>query len=309
VGVMRTQIVGRLVAVIAAGILIPAVLPAPASAAEVPSVMALQSPAWVQRDGYNQALRSDFVLRQDDVIRTGATGKVYLRMPDWSVVKLGSDAELRIEGLSVSEDAQGDIFDGVLRVLKGAFRFTTQAVGRATTRRNVRVHIGTATAGIRGTDIWGSSNSERDLICLLEGEIAVRAEGYSPQVMDQPLQFFVVPTGQAPLPVSFVPVERVVNEWAPQTDLTPGVPTMTDGPWAVVLASYMNEATSVELTQSMGMIGYPARIAEVEVDGLTYYRVVVAGFADREQAQSYIDQTASMFGVFDAWLWQSRSPH
>jgi hypothetical protein len=300
---MRALFIERVMAAVAASILLAASLPAIALAAEVPAVIALQSPAWVQRDGYNQALRSDFTLRQGDVIHTGSSGKVYLRMPDGSVVKLGNEAELRIEGLAVNSDADGEIFDGVLRVLKGAFRFTTQVVGRATTRRDVRVHIGTATAGIRGTDIWGSNNDERDLICLLEGEIAVRSGNYSPQIMDQPLQFFVVPEGQAPLPLSFVPVEKVINEWAPQTELTPGVPTMTNGPWAVVLASYTEEQSAVDLTQTMGIAGYPARIAEVQLSGTRYYRVVVTGFGDRGQAQSYIDQTATQFGVFDAWLW------
>ena len=29
------------------------------------------------------------------------------------------------------------------------------------------------TAGIRGTDLWGSSDAERDLVCLVEGRITV----------------------------------------------------------------------------------------------------------------------------------------
>jgi len=280
----------------------------PCLAAEIPAVVALQSPAWVQRDGYNQALRSDFSLRQGDVIRTGATGRVHLRMPDGSLVKLGAGAELRIEGLVVREDDAGELFDGVLRVIKGAFRFTTSVVDRASTRRDVRVHIGTATAGIRGTDIWGSSDAERDLICLLEGEIAVRAGGYAPQIMDRPLQFFVVPHGQPPQPIGSVDPARVRDVWAPQTELMPDRPITSDGAWAVVLGSYTVEESAVELTERMGVAGYPARIAVIEIYGQTYYRVVVTGFPGLEQARAYIDQVASGFGADDAWPWQVRSP-
>jgi FecR-like protein/sporulation related protein len=300
---MRTISIGRLAAALA--LLLIAIQPVRSFAAEVPSVIALQSPAWIQREGYSQALRSDFQLRQGDLIRTGTRGRVYLRMPDNSVVKLGSATELRIEAMAVVTDAGGELFDGVLRVLRGAFRFTTRAVGRASTRRDVRVHVGTATAGIRGTDIWGSSDEQRDLIALLEGEIAVRAEGYPPQVMDQPLQTFVVPRGRAPLPIAPTDGATVRDQLMPQTELDPAQATMSDGPWAVVLASYAEEASAVELTQVMGLAGYPARIAETEVYGTRYYRVVVAGFPDRDQAQRYIDQFGSTFGTGDAWMWQT----
>ena len=39
--------------------------------------------------------------------------------------------------------------------------------------RDVRVKVNAVTAGIRGTDVWGKSESDRDIVCLLEGRIDV----------------------------------------------------------------------------------------------------------------------------------------
>lgn len=276
---------------------------APTHAAEVPGVLAVQSPTWVQRDGYSQALRAGFELQPGDVIRTGSRGRVHLRMPDDSIVKLGSGGRLQIEDMAVEEtDVGEELLNATIRVFKGAFRFTTRALS-SNYRRDVEVHIGVATAGIRGTDIWGSSDDERDLICLLEGEIAVRAEGYDPQVMDEPLDFYVVPTGQAPNPVGKVELERVLNVWAPQTEMDPELPVMTGGPWAVVLASYQDGAAAEQVARQLGEAGYPARLGDAVVGGVAYTRVLVTGFADRANAQAFISLVASEHAQFvSAWV-------
>jgi hypothetical protein len=46
----------------------------------------------------------------------------------------------------------GGLFEGLLDVVKGAFRFTTTLLSRAH-RRRVDVRIANVTAGIRGTDV------------------------------------------------------------------------------------------------------------------------------------------------------------
>src|SRR5664279_4939853 len=67
-------------------------------------------------------------------------------------------------------------------------------------QRAINVRIATITAGIRGTDLWGSSDAERDLICLLEGRITVFHPLDQGREMSEALSFYVAPKGAAPDP-------------------------------------------------------------------------------------------------------------
>ena len=37
------------------------------------------------------------------------------------------------------------------------------------------IRVATVTAGIRGTDLWGKSAADRQIVCLIEGRIEVGA--------------------------------------------------------------------------------------------------------------------------------------
>ena len=88
-----------------------------------------------------------------------------------------------------------------LDVAKGAFRFTTGVFSSPRRDRAVNVRIATITAGTRGTDLWGISNAERDLICLLEGRITVFHALDQSRELSEPLSFCVALKGAAPGPV------------------------------------------------------------------------------------------------------------
>jgi hypothetical protein len=52
-------------------------------------------------------------------------------------------------------------------VIAGAFRFTTSSQAR---KRDIAIKVKNVSIGIRGTDLWGKSTDERDLVCLIEGK-------------------------------------------------------------------------------------------------------------------------------------------
>jgi hypothetical protein len=103
-----------------------------------------------------------------------------------------------------------------LNVLQGAFRFTTEATAQDI-GREVDIKVRSITAGIRGTDLWGRSNAERDLVCLIEGRITVAAAGAPAVTMSQPLDFFQKPRGAPARPVGKVDA-RQLAEWALETE-------------------------------------------------------------------------------------------
>ena len=132
--------------------------------------------------------------------------------PEGSTVKLGENAKLVIETI----DDRG-IFRSALSILDGAFRFTTDAL-RKSQKREVTIKARNVTAGIRGTDLWGKSTDERDLVCLLEGKISVGAEGHPTVTLDQPLDFYQKPRDGAP---SVAKVdEKQIAQWSAETEIS-----------------------------------------------------------------------------------------
>ena len=212
-------------------------------------------------------------LRNRDRIVTGADARVLLRLSEGSAVKLGENASLRMDALGVRE---GSVFTAALDVARGAFRYTTGVFNRFQSKRAVNVRIATVTAGIRGTDLWGSSDAERDLICLIEGRITVTHPQAEPVAMSEPLSFYVAPKGAAPQPVASVdPAQLAI--WAAQTELRPeGVTFRKGGRWVLQVGVEDSESGALALYDRVRAAGYPVRIRPQAVgDGMYRYALQV----------------------------------
>lgn len=250
-------------------------LPGISAAESGARIIGLQVPAWVDRGGDSMPARPGMVLDSADRIRTGNGSRALLRLGEGSLVRLGENGVLDLERLRPPPAPDG-VFDAALRVLKGAFRFTTGAL--ATGRRSVDVSIGTVTAGIRGTDIWGKSTDDKDILCLLEGHIQVSQPGFPGLEMDEPLTFYVAPRDGAPLPVGPVPEDKL-KTWVPQTELAGGQGVLSDtGAWQVNLASYETQPPARQALEQLRDAGYPAQVQEVEVHGRPWFRLSIHGF-------------------------------
>ncbi|MBC8023537.1 MAG: FecR domain-containing protein, partial [Burkholderiales bacterium] len=194
-------------------------------------VEAVQYPAWLERGGAAVPLTPGTTLGPKDQLRTGKNARVQLKMPEGSTVKLGENARFSID----KTDDRG-FFRATLSVIAGAFRFTTDAL-RKNQRRDVTIKVKHVTAGIRGTDLWGKSTDERDLVCLLEGKISVGSEGHPTVTLDQPLDFYQRPRDGTP---SVAKVdEKQIAQWAAETELSPDGPgARVGGDWRVTAAAF-----------------------------------------------------------------------
>lgn len=231
-------------------------------------VEAVQAPAWVERGEQRQPLVAGQRLGNRDRVVTGKDGRVLLRLSEGSAVKLGADASLRLDALGERERG---VFSAAFDVAKGAFRFTTGIFSRFQDRRAVNVRIATVTAGIRGTDLWGSSDSERDLVCLIEGRITVTHPQAEPVLMSDALSFYVAPKGQLPLPVAAVDPGQL-GQWAKETELQPGAPVFRrQGRWQVLAGVADDESAALAAYDRLRAAGYPVRIRP-QADGAGGYR-------------------------------------
>ena len=285
------RILGMLFAALLAGAALQAVA-APAAVVE-----GVQMPAWAERTvagGIRRIpLAPGLELRGGDEVKTGAGSRVYLKLAEGSLIKLGENASLRI--LELSPD-RGGLFRAALNVLEGAFRFTTDALAKER-RRDVSIRVATVTAGIRGTDLWGKADREdRQIVCLIEGRIEVGAEGETPVVMDQERQFYRRDKGTT-APVGFVEPAQLV-QWAQQTEIAEGQGAARQGgKWRVTLASAPTQSEALDVYSQLRTAGYAAEIHPAKAGEKRVYQVRISSLPTKGDAEALAAQLRGMHGV------------
>ena len=248
--------------------------------AQVARVEGVLMPAWVERGGVREPIVPGMVLQPGDLIHTGPGSRLTVRMAERSLVKLGENGQVRLTEMSATKEA----FQAVLGVLQGAFRFTTDLAVK-NRRRDVRISVGAATAGIRGTDLWGRSRDNTEIICLIEGAIEVGAQGETPLVLDQPLQFYRRIGGQAQ-PVGVVD-QAQIEQWAQETE-TPAArgAARVGGRFDAVLARAESQSAALALYDRLRNEGYPAQIRPVREGEQTIYVVRIRNLASAADARA-----------------------
>ena len=274
--------------------------PGPLLAAAAGKVESVQLPAWIQRGNGVRPVTPGMALEPGDILRTGQDARLLLRLAEGSHVKLGANAELVLQAFK-PPDTPGGFFEGLLDVAKGAFRFTTTLLSKAH-RRTMNVRIANVTAGIRGTDVWGKAASDRDIVCLIEGEVTVERGTDPPLTLSDPLTFYIAPKNRPALPVK--PVDPAqLQRWAEETDPRPDGPVLSlDGAWTVYLESLSTRESAQASKRRLEQQGYPVEIRSAEVNGVKRYRVAVTGFAHLHGARGFSTRAAAALGFPTAWV-------
>ena len=260
-------------------------------------VLGVQMPAWIERDGRQIPLKVGTHLVRTDQLRTGPNARILLSLEDGSTVKLGENGTLRLEELSPEKD----IFSAAFEVLKGAFRFSTDLVMK-NNRRDVKVRIGTATMGIRGTDVWGKATDEKDIICLLEGKITVNRGADEPIEMHDPLTFYIAPKGQPAHSLAPVPPEQIAK-WAKETDIQTGEGAVRlGGKWRVYVLSTPSQNDALKAYDALGNAGYAAEISPVTINGVTEYHLRIPNLPNKQEANALAKRLEGQPGMDKMWV-------
>jgi len=261
-------------------------------------VEGVQMPAWMERRIGNVSERKPLAvgmeLKSGDSVKTGAGSRALVKLSEGSVVKLGENGSLLID--EINPDG-GGFFKAALRVAEGAFRFTTDALSK-TRRREVSIRVATVTAGVRGTDLWGKSSADRQVVCLIEGAIEVGAEGEKPVLMDQSRQFYRREKGQTQ-PIGFVEAAQL-GVWAKETDIEAGKgAARRGGKWKVILASADTQAGALAVYDGERDNGYDAEIRPVTVGGKLVYHVRIANLPSKDEAEALAASLRGRYGITD----------
>ena len=271
-----------------------AVAALPASAQQSGAVVdGVQMPAWLERDSKRVPLAPGMELRAGDRIFSGSGARVQVKLSEGSVVKLGENGRLVFAEMQPGKD----LFKATLQVLEGAFRFTTELVGKGK-KREVSVRVSQVTAGIRGTDFWGRSRDDRQVVCLIEGAIDVGADGEKPVRMDKPLQFYQRDKGKTQ-PVGQVDPKQL-EQWGKETEIEAGKgAARRGGKFMVELATLDSQSGAGAISRQLQEAGYPAQVAQRKEGEKVTYTVRIRQLPSREEAQNLANRLKGKFGVKD----------
>jgi hypothetical protein len=263
----------------------------PASAQVAATVEGVQMPAWVERSGRRLPVVAGMELRGGDQVATGAGARMLIKLSEGSQVKLGENAQLRFNELSPS----GDLFRAALNVLEGAFRFTTDALSKGR-KREVSIRAAQVTAGIRGTDLWGRSRSGNEIVCLIEGEVEVAADGEAALTMNQPLQFYRRVDSRTQ-PVGVVSADQLA-QWSAETEIESGKgAARAGGRFSVILASAESQADALAVYDQLRNAGYPAELLPRKEADKVVYHVRIRNLPSRAEAQALGNRLKGQFGI------------
>lgn len=250
--------------------------------AAAPAVVeVVQAPAWLERNGATFPLTPGAELMHGDRVRTGAGARAYLMLAEGSRVKLGESAQFTLHSRSLAPEK---FFRGALEIAAGAFRFTTGLIAKKR-ERELAIRVGTATIGIRGTDIWGKSDRDGDLVALVEGHIEITRGGETTD-MAQPMSYYDAPAKQV---ASVKPLDaEVFKGLARQTEIEVGDGAARRmGPWTVLVAGEQAKPEALALYDRVRAAGFAAHIrpqADKATAGNWLYQVRVPGYASAAEA-------------------------
>ena len=257
-----------------------------ATAAPNAVVDAVQAPAWRERAEQRLPLTPGMTLENRDRVITGNGARAIIQLGDGSAVKFGENVSVAVNAMKQEKSGS---FSAALDVVKGAFRLTTDIFRKYQTQRAINVRTGTVTIGIRGTDLWGRSDSEKDFVCLLEGRIAVSHPQGEPTELTEPLQFYGAEKGKAPGPVASVEREQLAK-WALETELQDAFGTQKQGGrWSLRFGQY-SEVEALALYDQFNAAGYAAKIMPLRADGGFVYEVRLGQLVTEREARALADR-------------------
>jgi len=197
-------------------------------------------------------------------------------------VKLGENGALSFDGLRLREDS---VFEAAMKVAEGAFRFTSEFFSHFRGKREVQVSLRTVTAGIRGTDLWGKSTPDLQVVCLIDGKIEVIEPNGAKLEMDEKYTVYANENGAAQ-PIVMLPADKL-EEYAAETEPQDGKGViLRGGKWKVTIAPGLAPNEALDLYEGLRRSGYAAEIVPAKQEEKRVYQVRFSGFESRKDAEA-----------------------
>lgn len=260
--------------------------------AAAPAVVdSVQAPAWLDRGERTLPLAPGLELQSGDVVRTGDGARAYLKLAEGSTVKLGEAARFTLYSRSLHPER---VLKAALDVAAGAFRFTTDALRRARGQREISIRVVTATIGIRGTDVWGRADKERDLVALIEGQVELTRGGEALQLA--PMNYMDAPRGAAAEIKTLDP--DVFRFLARETEIEPGDGASNrTGRWALNFGEFATQEEALARYDQLTQAGFAVKVTPRAADGGWVYVLRLPGFSGEAEVRAAAGRVARATGL------------
>ncbi|MFT5219043.1 MAG: hypothetical protein ACI9LO_002222 [Planctomycetota bacterium] len=244
-------------------------------------VVGMNYPVWVLHNDNLVPLSPGTVIFANDILSTGRGSRALIQHPGTGTIKLGESARVRV--LSVDNNKKQHYS---FEVICGAFPHYPVLDQSTNQKTNVALSIGDINTELNSASIWGRSNLEKDLFCLIDGTVTVDAEGGDQQQLQQSLTVYLKPKGKAALPVDRVDTGLLQN-WLAETELDSLRGVAEDrGEWQLVLLSLTSKAKAAEAVQSYEQKGFAVKRMSVIRQGKVLHRILLQGFVSIDDALS-----------------------
>src|SRR5882724_811123 len=250
------------------------------------TVESVQLSASVERGKQVLPLAPGMELNGGDRVNTGAQSRLALKLADGSTVRIGERGSFFFDRMARRDDG---VFEAVFFVAEGAFRFATSALERLSGKRDVTIIVNNVTAGIRGTDLWGKSSAESDIVCIIEGSAEITPPGEKPFMLDQPLSYYAL-EGNLSKPVETVEPDKF-KQWAAETETRPGEGVATrGGKWKITVSSVKKSGEALGVYNELRKAGYTAEILPEKVGEARVYSVRLSNFESEKDAKFVVEK-------------------
>ena len=251
------------------------------------TVEAVQAPAWVERNGQRSPAEPGLPLRPQDKALTAAGSRLLLRMDDRSAIKLGEQTELQVRSLDTGRPGVADPGEhkGTFKLAAGVFRYVTDNTSKA----KVHLELGSATVVMRGTDVWSTTNADREAACVFDGKAEVVRDAKPRIALDKPGALWIVYSGEPEKPAD----QATPAQWTQfiaQSELQAGSGVLLPGGrWRTVAALVNHPAEAAALQARLQAAGYPA---ETKAKG-GRHEVRINQLATRADAEALLQRLRS----------------
>lgn len=211
--------------------------------------------------------------------RTGANGKAVLKFEDGQIVTLNPDSAFRVERYSfnVNNPKAGN---SALRLLRGALRFVTGIIG-STNHNNIRLAAGTATIGVRGTDVnvLIDQTTQAVLAMIAAGTVVLETPGGTTAIGVGQFASYVQGTVPTAAPVANAPASaQAIHTALLSTPIPVNTPVIVQA--AAAAAKAVADARQAqEAAKANPALAEAAKAAEAEAN-----RLIQAAVAQAQQA-------------------------
>jgi hypothetical protein len=120
--------------------------------------------------GASRALSNGDSVNERDTIQTGEKSGLVMRFEDGQIAAMGANSRMTVSAYTydVKEPAKSNV---LLSLLTGSMRAITGLIGKASPQK-VAFRAGTATIGIRGTDVTFATTGGDVVVTVLDGAIS-----------------------------------------------------------------------------------------------------------------------------------------